>query len=271
VAFVFENVKGLLTHKFRSLLNEQLKSLSSEYRIRYAVLNAAHYGVPQRRERLIAVGIRRDVGVPPALPKPTHAEAEESTLTRRLYRWLTVREAIGDLLELSPTVVRRGHPMFLLVTNHSVVVEVPWTKYQDKHPPLDPDEPSRAVWSHVAKASRDLLIPLDRPVLTILSDGRLRPEGHHDSLSQCIFRRLTVRECMRLQAFPDWWRFPGSVSMSKRYKLVGEAVPPILAYRIAVALGKVLGLPVREPPREEDWDLPYFRRVFTDYFDGVKT
>jgi DNA (cytosine-5)-methyltransferase 1 len=229
VAFVFENVKGLLTHKFRSLLNEQLKSLSSEYRIRYAVLNAAHYGVPQRRERLIAVGVRRDLGIRPSLPESTHAEAEASTLTRRLYRWLTVQEAIGDLLETPPII------------------------------------------THIAKTSRDMLLPLGKPALAILSDGRLRPDGHHDSLSQsCIYRRLTVRECMRLQSFPDWWRFPGSVSVSKRYKLVGEAVPPILAYRILIALGKVLGFSIRESPHEEDWGLPYFRRAFADYFDGVK-
>jgi len=321
-AFVLENVKGLLTQRFRPLLEEQLGSLAADYRIRHAVLNAAHYGVPQRRERLIAVGVRRDAGAAPALPAPTHAEAEAPALTRRLHRWLTVREAIGDLLEAPPAVVHRGHSggrkasvvadgpsytvgtmssggrgrttMYLLVLDHDTgekkllappdrpgttvtekhrsgqLVEVPWMPYQDKHPPLGPDEPSRAVWSHVAKASRDLLIPLDWPALAILSDGNLRPDGHHDSLSRSlIYRRLTVRECMRLQSFPDWWRFPGSVSGSRRYKLVGEAVPPVLAYRLAVALGRALGLPTREPPREEEWGLPYFRRAFADYLGGV--
>ena len=109
VAFVFENVKGLLAQRFRPLLDAQLGSLAADYRIRHAVLNAAHYGVPQRRERLIAVGVRKDVGVAPALPEPTHAEAEMPTLTRRLYRWLTVREAIGDLLEYPLAVVHGGH------------------------------------------------------------------------------------------------------------------------------------------------------------------
>jgi DNA (cytosine-5)-methyltransferase 1 len=333
VAFVFENVKGLLTHRFKPLLDEQLGSLASEYRIRYGVLNAAHHGVPQRRERLIAVGVRRDAGVPPALFEPTHAEAEMSTLTRRLYRWLTVREAIGDLLEVPSAIVHRGHSggrresvvsdgpshtvgtmpggggsrttMYLLVSDHVMterggstsgpwewgrrvmrpcrpantitgkhrsgqLVEVPWTAYQDKHPPLDPDRPSRAVVSHAGRYWRDLLVSLGQPALTILSDGRLRPDGHHDSLSRsCIYRRLTVRECMRLQSFPDWWRFPESVPVSRRYELVGEAVPPVLAYRIAVALGRALGLRTREPPREEEWGLPYFRRAFADYLDGV--
>jgi hypothetical protein len=51
--------------------------------------------------------------------------------------------------------------------------------------------------------------------------------------------------------------------------LVGEAVPPILAYRLAVALGRTLGLRTREPPKEDEWDLPYFRRAFADYFEGT--
>jgi DNA (cytosine-5)-methyltransferase 1 len=331
-AFVFENVKGLLTQRFRPLLEEQLGSLASDYRIRCAILNAAQYGVPQRRERLIVVGVRRDTGAQPALPEPTHAEAEALTLTRRLYRWLTVREAIGDLLEVPPVVAHRGHSggrresvvsdgpshtvgtmsgggrsrttMYLLVPDHVMtekggstygpwewgcrlmrgdepantitekhrsgqLVEVPWTTYQDRHPPLDPDRPGRAVVSHANRSWRDSLVPLGRPALAILSDGRLRPDGHHESLSRaCIYRRLTVRECMRLQSFPDWWRFPGSVSVSRRYRLVGEAVPPVLAYRIVVALGRALGLRTREPPREGDWDLPYFRRAFADYFGG---
>jgi hypothetical protein len=59
--------------------------------------------------------------------------------------------------------------------------------------------------------------------------------------------------------------FPASVSTTKKYRLVGEAVPPILAYRLAVALGRTLGLPTREPPREEEWALPYFKRAFADY------
>jgi len=289
VAFVFENVKGLLTQRFRPLLDAQLGSLMADYRIRHAVLNAAHYGVPQMRERLIAVGVRKDVGVAPALPEPTHAQAEMPMQTRRLYRWLTVREAIGDLLEYPLVVVHGGHSderresvvsdgpsrtvgtmsgggrsrttMYLLVCGPAntitgkhrsgQLVEVPWTAYQDKHPPLDLDRPSRAVVSHVGKYSRDLLVPLGQL-------GRA-----------CIYRRLTVRECLRIQSFPDWWMFPESVSMSGRYELVGEVVPPIFSYRIAIAVGKALGYPVREPPRKEEWDLPYFERAFADYFDDL--
>jgi site-specific DNA-cytosine methylase len=256
---------------------------------------------------------------------------------RKLHRWLTVREAIGDLLDTPPTIVHRGHSggrktslvsdgpsytvgtmsgngrsrttMYLLVPDHdtgekkllqtnprhgkpldldspsrtvkvdgrggdfcfdTMLVEVPPTPYQEKHTPLDPDKPARAVQSHIAKPSRDMPLPLDLPATAILGDPRMSMHEHHYRRNQYYFRRLTVRECMRLQSFPDWWEFPENASTSKKYRLVGEAVPPILAYRLAVALGKALGLPVREPPREEDWGLPYFHRAFADYFDGVE-
>jgi DNA (cytosine-5)-methyltransferase 1 len=292
-AFVFENVRGLLTRRFRHLLDAQLSCMSDRYRIKHDVLNAAYYGVPQKRERLIVVGVRRDIGSVFTFPRPTHAEAEASALTHRLHRWLTVREAIGDLLGTPPTIVHRGHSggrktslvsdgpsytvgamsgsgssrttMYLLVPDH-VMTEKGGSTYG----PWDPDEPTRAIQSHIAKTSRDTLLPLELPATAILGDPRVSTHGHHYRRNQYYFRRLTVRECMRLQSFPDWWGFPENVSASKKYKLVGEAVPPILAYRLAVALGKALGLPVREPPREEDWDLPYFRRAFADHFDGVE-
>jgi len=334
VAFVFENVRGLVSQKFRHLLDYQFRALAEAYRIRYSVLNAVDYGVPQKRQRVIVAGIRRDVGVEPVLPQQTHAPHGAALLDSRvLHRWLTVREAIGDLLDAPPIIVHRGHSggrktsvappdgpsytvgamsgggrgrnVMYLLTDHIMtekggstygpwdwgcrmmridepantitekhrsgqLVEVPLMPHQEKHPPLDYDEPARAVQSHTAKTSRDLLLPLELPATTVLGDPRASTHGHHYRRNQYYFRRLTVRECMRLQSFPDWWGWPENISTSKRYKLVGEAVPPILAYRLAVALGKALGIPVKEPPREEDWGLPYFRRAFADYcLNGV--
>jgi DNA-cytosine methyltransferase len=373
LAFVFENVRGLVTQKFKHLLDAQLRSLAETYRVKSAILNAVDYGVPQKRQRVIVAGIRRDASVEPVLPQQTHTERETPRLDGGMYhRWLTVREAIGDLLDIPPTIIHRGHnsgqktsvvspdsPSYtvgtmsgggrsrntiylltakkLVQTNprhgkpinldrpsrtvkvdgrggdfcfDTMLVEVPLTAYQAKHPPLDPDEPARAIQSHTAKTSRDMLLPLDlpatailgdprmsthehhyrrnsyyliprwpikeeamvRPSATVVADARIYPSGrreHGSDLEKGVYRRLTVRECMRLQSFPDWWEFHENVSMSRQYRLIGEAVPPVLAYRIAVVLGKALGMPIKESPREEDWGLPYFRRVFADYLDRV--
>jgi site-specific DNA-cytosine methylase len=367
-AFILENVKGLALQRFRHYLHAQLARASGDYRVQIAVLDASRYGVPQRRERLFAVGIRRDLDAKFKFPEPTHAPQEHVTLDgRKIHRWLTLREAIGDLMVLPPlegkklvqTNPRHGKPADLdrpsrvikvdgrggdicndtiliplspeqaerimkerldtsrhwggwpsqtawrglvgrclrtrsraprgetivlpFMNSKGEVVELPWTEYQSIHPPLSPDEPCRALVSHLAKSSRDALVA--EHVMTevggwdtersdwgsrVMDPGRpaftITEKHRSGQLLPAVYRRLTVRECLRIQSFPDWWRFPWDCSVSKKYRLVGEAVPPILAYRLGVALGKALGCLVREPPREEEWALPYFTPAFADYF-----
>jgi DNA (cytosine-5)-methyltransferase 1 len=314
-AFVMENVKGLTLRPFRRYLEAQLRRASELYRVWTAVLDAALYGVPQRRERLFVVGVRRDLGAGFEFPRPTHAPREHAALDGgRVRRWLTLREAIGDLMALPPLdgdpaplapeqagrILRErldtsrhwGRMAFpdsleepsRTLPSHTVegtkretivlpsipfrdskgeVVEIPWTPYQSKHPLLRPDEPPSAVVSHLARSSRHSLVPEELPATAVQGDARLWPPGHH-GLRRVVYRRLTVRECLRIQSFPDWWRFLDGCPASKRYRLVGEAVPPVLAYRLGLALGRALGLRTRWPPREEDWALPYFRRAFAD-------
>ena len=341
-AFLLENVKGLLRKRFEHILRGQLGRVAGEYNIRYAVLNAADYGVPQRRERLFVVGIHKDMGAGFRFPEPTHGERPLVRLDGTMvHRWVTLREAIGDLAPLPPEEVaqlivapevaerirkeredegkywtRMEFPddpdkpsrtiaahtvegvkkstivvptrVILFQDSEGNVVEIPWIRFQDKHKPLEPDKPSSTVIGNLAKYSRYALIPVakgdevhqgsfspiylsrnrradwNEPGFTVLASARHEPL-HPDSTS-VVYRRLSVKECLRVQSFPDWWEFPTGVSTTKKYRLVGEAVPPILAYRLAVALARALGLPTREPPKEEEWRLPYFQRAFADYF-----
>jgi DNA (cytosine-5)-methyltransferase 1 len=282
--FILENVRGLMMERNRVHFLRQVERVSDGYCVEYDVLNAADYGVPQRRERLFVIGIRRDLRMRPSFPRPTHAKDEMITVDGvKIHRWVVLKEAIGDLLSVPPPsrvflipsqaerIARERENMSgeywsrmefpdsldkpsSTISSHTVggvkkeTIVLAWTSYQAKHPPLSPDEPSHAITSHLAKASRDGLVPIV------------------DQMA--MYRRLTVKECMRIQSFPDWWAFPESVSTSRQYKLIGEAVPPILAYRIAIALAKTLGLETREPPKEDEWSLPYFRRSFADYYDS---
>jgi DNA (cytosine-5)-methyltransferase 1 len=283
-AFILENVKGLMMERNRVHFLRQIERVSDGYCVEYDVLNAADYGVPQRRERLFVIGIRRDLRMRPSFPRPTHAKDEVITVDGvKIHRWVVLKEAISDLLSVPPPsrvflmpsqaerIARERENMSgeywskmefpdsldkpsRTISSHTVggvkkeTIVLAWTAYQAKHPPLSPDKPSHAITSHLAKASRDGLVPIVDQMAT--------------------YRRLTVKECMRIQSFPDWWAFPESVSTSRQYKLIGEAVPPILAYRIAIALAKTLGLETREPPKEDEWSLPYFRRSFADYYDS---
>jgi DNA (cytosine-5)-methyltransferase 1 len=340
-AFLMENVKGLLRKRFEHILRGQLDRVTGEYNVWHAVLNAVNYGVPQRRERLFVAGIRKDVATEFRFPEPTHGERPFARLDdTAVYKWVTLREAIGDLAPLPPEEVsslivtpeaaerirreREDESRYwakmefpddpdkpartiaahtvegvkkstIIVPTSAIVfqdaggniVEIPWTRFQDKHKPLDPDEPASTLIAHIPRAPRTALLPVARgdevyqgsfsslylsrdrrqrwtePSRTVLASARHEPL--HPA-SGVVYRRLSVKECLRVQSFPDWWRFPANASTTKKYKLIGEAVPPILAYRLAVALGKTLGLPAREPPREEEWQLPYFRRAFADYF-----
>jgi DNA (cytosine-5)-methyltransferase 1 len=320
--FLFENVRGLLMRRNRHYFDQQLARVSRDYVVEWRVLNAVDYGVPQRRERLIVIGVRRDLGRRPMFPEPTHAEREIVRLgDKRLHRWLTLGEAIGDLLLVPP---REGKKLLQINPGHVLVPaespselrfvllreeQIERIRRERNEPDLHNhwgrmefpdrlDKPSRTLSSHTVEGTKreTIVVPLipdhimtpgggwdnprsdwgsrvmdpDKPAYTITEkhrSGQLVPVPPITSDKGC-YRRLTVRECLRVQSFPDWWRFPDHVSVSKRYRLVGEAVPPVFAYRLAVAIARVLGLETREPPREEEWQLPYFRRAFADYFAG---
>ena len=338
MAFLMENVKGLITRTFIHYLTQQLSRMQ-DYHVKYAVLNAADYGVPQKRERLFVVGIRKDLSVNFEFPKPTHAREEHTDLDgSRVRKWVTLKEAIGDIMHIPPigekkliqTNPKHGKPVdldepsrtikvdgrggdfcydtilipirkmsekqkewyrkrweernfdrkMLFMDSSGEIVEIPWIPYQDGYPPLDLNEPSRTIYSHIAKWSRDALLPISEHVMTDLDPtkvwGRdwgarvMHPDSPANTITEkhrsgqllpVVYRRLTIRECLRIQSFPDWWRFPNGCSVSRRYRLVGEAVPPILAYRLAVTIGRALGLEVRGVTRDE-WPIPYFDRAF---------
>lgn len=106
--------------------------------------------------------------------------------------------------------------------------------YMRKNPPATLGRPSRTVKSHIAKAPKELLLAVP------------------GSAGGVVFRRLTVRECARLQSFPDSYEFVGPVSW--QYRQVGEAVPPLLAFHIANAMRPAFGLePLPQPGSFLGW------------------
>lgn len=165
------------------------------------VFNCANFGVPQKRKRFFGGGYIE--------PKPTHAKSKQATLDRDdLKEWVTVGEAIGDLLD------GKNAP------NHKVqwgtTVEK-WKERKEKAPmqksqevPTDLDKPSRTILSWIKKNVK-------HPHLPLVLDGRLR--------------RFTVRECARIQSFPDDFVFKSS--KTSQYDQVGRCVPPLMAYRLA--------------------------------------
>jgi DNA (cytosine-5)-methyltransferase 1 len=226
VVFVIENVPEF----FKDVAYEGVKAEAARlgYLITSAILNAADYGVPQRRLRAFVVGSR--IG-PPQLPMPTHQQGGRS-LFFDLPPWTTVRDAIGDL-PLSPNNRNRhdkknSGPLALERYRH-----VPPGGNRKSLPPhLQP-----ACWRNRKPSSggaTDLLGRLlwDAPALTIRTQF-LKPEkGCY--LHPEANRPITVREGARLQTFPDDFVFVGSNFQAA--KQIGNAVPVELARQIAICV-----------------------------------
>lgn len=210
IAFVAENVDGIRTTvngTDSSALDIIIQDFEDAgYYVEYKVLNAADYGVPQTRIRVIIIGIRKDYGCHIYYPSPVRGSQTE-------VGWLTSREAIEDL----------------------------WTKIDDEgvfnHSSKDY---SRAKFYPGKKMQGNYCISADKPSNTIRSEHHGNIEGHYNTRNPKdpdnteFWRRLSVRECARIQSFPDDFVFPCAASPA--YKQIGNAVPPVLAWHIARAL-----------------------------------
>jgi DNA (cytosine-5)-methyltransferase 1 len=219
-AFVAENVAGFASARRRSHLDALVAQLSAlGFDVQWRVLDAADYGVPQRRRRLFIVGTRR-AGF--AFPGPTHGVASTDAVAWR---------AAGYLLSAPP----HGTPNTSAVTYARL-------------PDLRPDPYHGHVYNGGGRP-----IDLERPAPTLLAsmggnktpwiDGGLVVEEYHAHLRAGGAprvgvvpgaRRITVEEAARLQTFPDGMHFAGS--RSSAYCQIGNAVPPLLATAIATAL-----------------------------------
>lgn len=226
--FLVENVLGMNQgEKFSKLFKELIQDFSDVgYKVKHNILNAADYGVPQFRKRIIILGSRRDLDIKISYPEKTHSVKSLRTLKGKItYPLLTIKDAIEDLPEPGMTNIENH-----ICTKHKVKIN----NYIGNR---------RLFWN--------------RPSPTITGRGSLSggPVIHpHPNLK----RRLTIRECARIQSFPDDFEFIGS--MTSCYAQVGNAVPPLLALRIAQSIMESIG----ETPKHfnrEDWILPWVDKI----------
>ena len=173
------------------------------YNAECAVLNAADYGVPQARRRVIFLGVRNDLRIAEEFPEPTHGPG--------LIPWVTVGQAIGDLADRPADkewshVLQRHSPGFLGRIRKTSVGSSAYANYGDAWFRLPPDEPARTV-----------------------------KENHGGVfLHYARDRVMTPRELARLQSFPDDYLFCGSKGAV--LKQIGNAVPPLLAKAVGTSV-----------------------------------
>ena len=181
-------------------------------------LNAANFGVPQNRKRLVILGVRGTDA--PEFPKPTHGPVEMDR-TKKL-PFVTSSAAISDLPRASEYGACRMH-------NHEPTMHSP--QMRDRFARLQPGKREKGSF-------HDRLHP-DRPSYTLRAGTGnftpLRPVHYKYD------RVITVRESARLQAFTDDFIWPDWIPRLQQYRQVGNAVPPPIARALARSLADQLG------------------------------
>ena len=209
--FVAENVHGLIhARNFESFQNI-IKLFDEEgYEISWKLLKASDYGVPQDRERVFIVGYHKSLGKKFVFPEPDKTKK-------------TLKDAIGDLSKL-----KIGSQK---IKNHDLTTSSFSPIYMSRNRVRGWDEPSFTV---LATERHIPLHPQAPKMITLGKDlkGFVPGEEHK-------YRRLTVRECARIQTFPDDYEFIYTHPRNG-YKMIGNAVPVELAYRLATIIMKDL-------------------------------
>jgi DNA (cytosine-5)-methyltransferase 1 len=243
-AFVMENVPELLVSAEYAEFKATVEKLG--FTVEQDVLNAADYGVPQRRRRAIAIGTRTG-SVP--WPEQTHADPATS---HSLEDWLTFRDAVEGL-PLSPSGEawhRPRNPRPFSVRRYKAVPRDGGNRFQMQRN-LDRAGLGDLVprcWREKPTGTTDVFGRLwwDRPAYTIRTEFYKPEKGRY--LHPSAHRPITVREAARCMSFRDDFVLPEHQTMTSVARQIGNAVPPLLARRIAEPLAVHLDEILREAP-----------------------
>ena len=217
LAFVAENVKGILTANGRRAIKqiiEDFQNIEPGYVVIPHLYNFADYGVPEFRERVLIVGIRSDTGFDFHHPRPTHGVGEG------LIPYVTVGEAFQGVEDVP---YNNEHLNIKARTAHVISLIPEGGNFTDI--PVDSPYYVHGMISHVYRR-----IHRNEPSKTIIAQGGGGTWGYHYPEN----RPLTNRERARIQSFPDDFVFVGNTTEVRRQ--IGNAVPPVGVHAVAQAL-----------------------------------
>ena len=194
--FLAENVKGLTNLAkgavFQMILSD-FRALG--YQVDFRVLNAADFGVPQTRQRVIIVGVRNDVDFTYDFPYPTHSKTGADGLPK----WASVSKALAGIPDPDQPNDLPNHEYSKYKLNFNGYLG---------HRQLDPEKPAPTVTARGDNKGGVVILP--------------HPNAE---------RRMSCRELARIQSFPLDYEFYGN--RSSVYRQIGNAVPPLLGYAVA--------------------------------------
>lgn len=273
--FVMENVKGLTIGNHRQFVEEVIKNFEKNgYKILqpYQVLNAAHFGVPQHRERLFLIGCRQDLNLP-SYPSPITKPAKLKRIPQELSDLPdspNVRDAIADLPDISQypelnkqdwCIAEYQQPQSLYskylrglqaepnnlsyprLSNSQLLT----SSMRTMHTPTSIDRFRSTANGEVEKISRFLRLDPEGICNTLRAGtpsnrgAFTAPRPIHPDQPRCI----TVREAARLHSYPDWFRFHSTKWHG--FRQIGNSVPPLLARAVAEQLREAIGINLQKP------------------------
>jgi len=221
---LFENVKGFLSSKddLGIPMIERFTADMSEigYDTSYKLLNASNYGVPSNRERVFIVCISKDLGIDFEFPLPdmmTH----KITVGEVLSRTFPPDEA-QEVWPLSPSSME----ILEYIPEGGSWKNVPYEKLSIRHQKIRDEMKKYHSPNFYRRFARHEVMGTVTAAATPENSGIVHPFEN---------RRYSVREIARFQSFPDEFKFVGP-SVAAKYKMIGNAVPPKLAERVALAV-----------------------------------
>lgn len=207
--FIAENVKGLMTLQKGEILQKVIKEFKAVgYNVKYKILLASNFGIPQKRERLFIVGVKNNIKMDFKFPENTHSE---NSLCNK-DNWVPLGAVIDKL-------------------------DIQDQKYYFSQKAVD------GMKNAKANMKRGLYQDLSKQCLTITSHLAKTSLNSRDPVllvnaKKEIYRRFTPSEAASIQSFPEDFKFP--VSETQAYKQIGNAIPPVLMWHVAKALANCI-------------------------------
>ncbi len=212
--FLAENVVGMLSKRHKEAVEEIKKMfVGCGYNLTVSLVNVADYGIPQDRKRVFYIGLRNDLDADfnfSRIPKTTKH---------------TMKDAIWDLRSSAVPALEKNYANpNVVIANHEYFVGSYSTIFMSRNRVRQWSEQGFTVQA----SGRQAQLHPQAPIMPLVSENKhIFAEGYED-----LYRRLTVRECARLQTFPDNFVFIYK-KVDDGYKMVGNAVPVEMARIIA--------------------------------------
>ncbi|MFA5246446.1 MAG: DNA cytosine methyltransferase [Candidatus Micrarchaeia archaeon] len=241
--FVAENVPGIISSTHLPTFKKILQKFEDEgYEITYKLLDARDYGVPEERKRVIVVGYNKKLGKKFEFPAPTNSQHPKKAPNGKMQKkWLTLKDALSGLPDARSAKEKNKHNFDLPFPNQEYMNGGFSTIYLSRNRRRGWDEASFTIQAGGRHAP---LYPGSAKMVKIAED-KFEFVGENP-----FYRRLSVRECARIQTFPDEFIFYYN-NIADGYKMIGNAVPVKLAEAIANAIMEDLKISVKIPSKKK--------------------